>query len=126
MYKKLTAICLALLFLALPLLFSGCADKITEGEVVEKTFEPAHTAVRILPIIRSNGKTTHTTYVPFIYQYPDLYCIEIQKYDEKNGEIKRATYRVTADVYNTVEVGDHFIYTDEAAPTEPVYTREQQ
>jgi len=82
---KKSIICFLLLLL-IPILLSGCQNSITQGEVIEKEFTPSHTEVMLVPLVHSNGKTSHTTLVPFIYSYSDSWKITIQSYDEETGE----------------------------------------
>lgn len=112
--------------LLIPILLSGCQNSITQGEVIEKEFTPSHTEVMLVPLVHSNGKTSYTTLVPFIYSYSDSWKITIQSYDEETGENSTATYRVTENVYNSVEIGSEFIYDENMKPSEPEYIRERQ
>lgn len=111
---------------SLAVLLTACGTKITSGEVVEKNFSPAHSTVMVIPLVRSNGKTTSTTLVPFIYHYPDTWTITIGKYSERREEMLYATYRVTKDVFDVVEVGAEFIYDETMEPEEQEYTRERK
>lgn len=105
------------------LLLPACGSKITEGEVVDKNFSPAHTMVVIMPIVVSNGKTATTTYVPFTYYYPDTYTITIAAIE---GEEKQtATFRVRKEVYENTPIGAEFIYDKDMEPSEPEYVRER-
>lgn len=63
--KRLAILLIALVFLA------GCSKQITSGEVIGKEFEPAHIEVRMIPVVRTDGKTSHTTLQPYTYYYPD-------------------------------------------------------
>lgn len=114
-----------LLFLAaaIALLLAGCGAEITEGEVVEKEFSPAHITVVTVPIVVSNGKSCTTTLVPFTYYYSDAYYITIAAI--KDGEEKQARFRVTKEVYDATEIGAEFIYSETMEPIEPEYTRER-
>ena len=114
----------ALMMLVLAAALAGCVEKITQGEVVDKQFTPAHTDIRIVPIVRSNGKTTTVTPVRFFYYYPDTYEITISGAD-KNGNQQKAVYRVTKEVFDTVEMGAEFIYDKDMQPDEPEYRRER-
>ena len=114
----------ALMMLVLAAALAGCVEKITQGEVVDKQFTPAHTDTQIVPIVRSNGKTTTVTPVPFFYHYPDTYEITISGAD-KNGNQQKAVYRVTKEVFDTVEMGTEFIYDKDMQPDEPEYRRER-
>ena len=103
---------------------SGCGETITEGEVIEKNYTPAHIQTAIIPVVHSNGKTSYTTLIPFIYYYADKWTITIRGYSDE-GEEQTATYRVTEEVYNNTAVGSEFVYTEEMEPSNPEYTRER-
>lgn len=109
--------------LALLALLTGCKSKITSGEVTERKFTPAHTAVMTIPVVYSDGKTCRTRYQPFFYYYPDSYYITISVLDE-DGVEQTATYRVTKDVYDATTLGAEFIYDKTMEPQEPEYERE--
>lgn len=102
----------------------GCSTNITSGEVVDKTFTPAHVQTVIVPTHISNGKTSTTIMVPYTYYYSDTWRIKIQQYTEEDGYLT-ATYRVTEDVYNTVSIGDQFEWNEDMEPQNPEYTRER-
>lgn len=116
----------AVLAVALLLVLSGCSGKITSGEVVEKNFTPAHSTSCIIPLVISNGKTSHVVYVPYTYHYSDRWEVTIAAWDEKEKEMQTATYRVTEEVYEAVEIGAEFVYDKDMKPIEPEYTRERQ
>jgi hypothetical protein len=115
------AVCLALLLV----LLSGCSRKITSGEVIEKSFTPAHSSVMMIPVVRTIGKVTSTTIIPYVYHYSDRYIVKISGYN-KDGERDTASYRVEKAVFETVELGDEFEYVDEMKPDYPEYTRVRQ
>lgn len=116
----------AVLAVALLLVLSGCSGKITSGEVVEKNFTPAHSEVRLIPIVISNGKTCITRVIPYTYHYSDRWEITIAAWDEEEKKMQTATYRVNEGVYESVEIGDEFVYKKDMKPIEPEYTRERQ
>ena len=124
MVKKIVS-CLLVVIISICML-TGCSDKLTEGEVIEKDFTEAHTQVMIIPIVHSNGKTSWTQMIPYIYYYPDTWKITIQKWNEEDKEMLQATWRVTKDVYDVVNIGDEFVYDEDMQPEEPEYTRERQ
>lgn len=103
----------------------SCEPKITEGEVIGKEFTPAHTQTMLIPVTHSNGKTSYTTLIPFIYYYPDTWTVTIMGYSDE-GEELRETFRVTQAVYDDVQIGAEFVYDEEMEPDTPEYTRERQ
>lgn len=114
------------LAVALLLVLSGCSGKITSGEVVKKSFTPAHNEVRVIPVVVSNGKTCITRVVPYTYHYSDCWEITIAAWDEEEKKMQTATYRVNEGVYESVEIGAEFVYDKDMKPIEPEYTRERQ
>ena len=121
--RALTLILAVLLALAFVVLLPGCAKKITQGEVIDKTFSPAHIVYRLIPIVTSNGKTSTTHFIPYVYRYPDTWTITISGLD-KDGNTKTATYRVTKDVFDATPLGAEFVYKPDMEPAEPEYQRE--
>jgi hypothetical protein len=116
-------------FIGILLIFSiltGCSKAITEGEVISKEFTPAHTQIMFIPIVHTNGKTSYTTLIPFIYYYNDKWEVTIQQYDDEQKEMLSATYRITEEVFDAVTIGSEFVYSNDMEPLEPEYTRERQ
>ena len=116
-------------FIGILLIFSiltGCSKAITEGEVISKEFTPAHTQIMFIPIVHTNGTTSYTTLVPFIYYYNDKWEVTIQQYDDEQKEMLSATYRITEEVFDAVTIGSEFVYSNDMEPLEPEYTRERQ
>lgn len=109
---------------ALKVLLSVNETRLTEGEVYDKSFTAAHSQTLMLPMVHSIGKTTLTTMMPYIRNYPDTYSISIR--DFQDGEWITATYYVSEDVYNDVEIGDIFKYDEDRDLEEAPYTQEKQ
>lgn len=93
--------------------------------MVSKEFTPAYSQTMMVPIVYSNGKTTYTTMVPFLYHYDDDWEVTIQQYSEEESSMLSATYRVTQEVYDSVSIGDEFVYEKDMEPDTPQYTREE-
>lgn len=106
------------------LILTGCTNKISNGEVYQKEFKEAHNEVKIIPLIRSNGKTTYTTMMPYIYNYPDRYIIYIKKLEDNKW--KTASYYTTKEVYESINIGDQFEYVEDRDLTEEPYTRKKE
>lgn len=115
------------LFLTFALLISLCAcgNKLTEGEVYGKEFKEARTQVMMIPIVYSNGKTTTTRIIPYMYYYPDRWIIRIR---EPNGDGTYMTdeYYTTKEIYDSVNIGDTFSYDPDRDFENEPYTRERQ
>ena len=112
--KRAVFVVLAVVLL---LSISACSSKITSGEVVKKSFTPAHNEVRVIPVVVSKGYT---------YHYSDCWEITIAAWDEEEKKMQTATYRVNEGVYESVEIGAEFVYDKDMKPIEPEYTRERQ
>lgn len=120
MKKRIISLLLAVVLIVL---LTGCADQITKGEVVDKTFSSAHVQTVLVPVCISNGKSTMTYFIPYVYHYPDTWTITISGPGE-DGETETATYRVTQEVFDAVPMGAEFIYKPEMKPEESEYYRE--
>lgn len=116
-----------ILFLILVLLISlnGCGKKLTEGEVYEKEFREATTQVRVIPVVSTNGKTTRTTIIPYIYRYPARWIIRIRE-PNGDGTYITAEYYTTKEIYDSVNIGDTFSYDPDRDFENEPYTRERQ
>lgn len=118
-------ICLGLVLVIGLAVFCSCGNKITEGEVYEKEYREAYTTVMVLPLVISNGKSTTTIMVPYVFNYPDRYVIHIKSFQD--GEWVTEDFYVSKDVYENINVGDMFEYDEERGDLqdEP-YTKERQ
>lgn len=115
------------LFLAFILALSlcGCGHRLTEGEVYDKEYQAATTQTVLHPIVISNGKTTATILIPYVYYYPDRWIVRIR---EPNGDGTYTTdkYYTTEAVYNAVNIGDTFCFDPDRDFENEPYTRERQ
>ena len=118
--------CLVLL-MAFALLISlcGCGHRLTEGEVYEKEYKEAETSVILIPYVISNGNSTTTRIIPYVYYYPDRWIIRIR---EPNGDGTYTTdeYYTTKEIYDSVNIGDTFSYDPDRDFENEPYTRERQ
>lgn len=97
--------------------------KLEEGTVISKEFEPAHTTRTTVSIPHRVGKITTVSVVPVTRHYDDQWTITFEGY--VNGELKVRTAYVTEEVYNSYEIGDHFIYDKERDSDEESYVEER-
>ena len=113
-------ICIIMLFF-----LCGCSNEITEGEVCKKEYREAHTTVMLLPLTIFNGKTTISIMQHYTVHYPDRYVIFIKAYQDE--EWKTADFYVSKETYDTIKIGDMFLYSEERGDSqdEP-YTKERK
>lgn len=122
MIKKTSLV--ALIFITL-FLFSACATEPFEGEVCELEYEEAYTTTVILPVTIYNGKTTSIIPVPYIRSYPDRWRVVVREYDSEKDEFIYHECYVTEETYNSLKIGDWFVYDEDYCyPNEP-YTQEK-
>lgn len=116
-------ICLACLTFVF-LLICGCSPIITEGEVYAKEYREAFTTVNCYPVVISNGKTTTTMIIPYTVYYPERWVIFIKSFED--GEWLTEDYFVSESIYNSINVGDIFVYDESRGDLkdEP-YTKEK-
>ena len=103
---------ICLFIIVLSFILMGCQPKITEGEVIKKTFVPEHTETYLQPIVHFNGKTTTTIMMPKTHYYPDSYIIYIKGKDDENNVVTES-FHVTKEEYLTYKVGMWFKYDSE-------------
>lgn len=92
--------------LLLTILLSSC-DRIKEGTVIDKVYEPERYYTMMVPHVYRAGKTTYTTfsYIP-MYDDPD-YRIEIEGYNKKHKLQDRWIY-VEKEMFDTIRTGDWY------------------
>lgn len=114
--KRIWALSMAVLLLV------GCGKKLTEGEVYGKEFLPAETTITYVPFIYSDGKTSHTTIMPMVFDYPDRWRIDIRSFNvNEKGEYETASYFTSKEVFDACDIGDVFSYDpDRDSQNEPV------
>ncbi len=100
-------------------LLTSCAPKIKEGEVYAKDYNPAHTAVILMPIVHSAGKTTYTTLVPMFFFYPDSWYISYRAFNEKRHKWDSATVWVTRETYDLAQIGGWYERTENDLDEQP-------
>lgn len=105
------------------LLLSACGQKLTEGEVYDKNFTPAHDEFLMMPVITTDGKNSHTTFMPIWNHYPDTYEICIKAFQD--GEWITAKYYVSKSVYDETEIGAIFQYDKNWDWQDAPYTQER-
>lgn len=115
------------LFLMFLLLISlcSCGHELTEGEVYDKEFMPSRTQVVMVPMVISNGKTSTTTIIPYVYFYPDRWLIRIRE-PNADGTYVTDEYYTSKEVYASVNIGDTFSYDPDRDFENEPYTRERQ
>ncbi|HML73348.1 MAG TPA: hypothetical protein PKB02_02510 [Anaerohalosphaeraceae bacterium] len=95
------------LLVFIPLL-AGCGkDPITEGEIYEKIYEPAHTDTYLQPIMVCDGETTSVTWLPMTEYDDEDFIIRFKAYVD--GEHRTRTLFVNKQIYERVSVGDWFV-----------------
>lgn len=125
MKKSISVVLLITTIMSLMVLFVGCAE-VSEGDVYSKEFKPAYMTTIIVPMVISNGETSTTYFIPYIYRYPDRWVISIKKYNEKKQEFDTAEFYVSEEVYDQVNIGDYFIFDEDMGSREEPYTKERQ
>lgn len=114
-----------ILFLFVSAFLFGCSQPITSGEVIDKTFTPEHTETRVITTFIYSGKVMMPITTPYIFHYNDRWEIKIRDYSEEEGKYLYATYSVTEEAYNQIQIGDQFVYSEELENKKPEYTREE-
>lgn len=106
-----TSVCL-LAILCCVLCLTSC-NKLEEGDVVEKWYEPTHTYVTLMPMEIPNGKTTTTIMIPYMITDYEDWCIKIKgKY---KGKKRIETIYVSQKQYECLSIGSHFKLTDDCS-----------
>lgn len=106
MIKRIKSV---LFVLFISVLISACGNKITEGKVYEKEFIPAHSETVLMPMVIPCGKSVVTVMRPQIIRKSDTWYIKIESAElDEGGNIEKAIYSVTEEIFNQYEVGDFY------------------
>ena len=98
-------------FLAILLLLgSNSCNKLEEGYVVAKWYEPEQTYVSIMPMVLYNGKTTTTIFVPYVVTDNEDWCIKVKGKYKDEGKVE--TVYVSKKEYESLSIGSHWRKTD--------------
>lgn len=114
------------LFLSIILVFGllvSCSKLINEGDIYEKEFKPEYTTVSVSPMTVSNGKTVTTIMVPYTIHYPDRWVIYIKAYDEEACKWINEDFYVSEEVYDSVDIGDYFVFDEDMGTRDEPYTK---
>ena len=104
------------------ILLTGCNNDAICGEVQEKEFLPAYSTTILQPYVLSTGKSVVIVNIPMVYSYPDRWKLTVK--NESDGKLK--TVDVTQECFDSVEIGDYFIYNVEYCSYEEPVTRKEK
>ena len=108
------------------IILSGCSDKITSGEIIDKKYTPAYTQTIIVPVAIYTGKSTTVIPVPYTYYYNDTWTVTIRNWNDELKKYDTATYRIDKDTFDSITIGGQFEYVEDMEPNIPEYIRERQ
>lgn len=84
-----------------------CCNKLDEGRIIAKHYEPENTYLYMYPVYTSDGKDMHLSHFIPIYMVDDEdWMIDI--IGSYKGEVKRETYYVSQEQYDSLKIGQVF------------------
>lgn len=102
-------------------IMTGCGNKITKGEVYYKQHNEPYTTTQVIVQCLPCGKSVMCHPVSFIVHHKENYEIRIKSYNRKEKEWEKATYFVSKEDFDKLEIGSKFIYDkDRMKDEEPV------
>lgn len=105
-----------LIYFLMFLHFSSCSNKLSEGDIIEKKYEPTRTYVSFIPLVTSYGKNIHTTMIPYVVtDYEDYILVIKGKYEGK--ETIENIY-INKEQYECLSVGEHFNITQDCSKSD--------
>lgn len=113
------------LYLVLALVICVGCNNITEGEIIEKWYEPEHNYVTIMPVTISNGKTTTTMMIPYYIYDGEDYCIKIKGINKK-GKEKIKTIYVRGEHWQKLDKGQCFRIDGDCSEKDFTYKKEKR
>ena len=104
---------------------TACNDETPcEGEIINKEFLEAYSTTRVTTTTIYNGTTFVVMPITYIVHYPDRWRITVQWYSNEKFE-SRQIY-VTEDCYNSVAIGEWFVYDKSFCSYKEPYTQERK
>ena len=112
----------ASVLLAVVFLCGGC-NKLKEGYVISKHYEPTTSYMMLMPMYISDGKSTTLIMIPYwITDYEDWVVTIEGKY---NGEVRTEDVYVSQKQYECLQKGSHFKLGDDCSTTDDNNTKER-
>lgn len=91
-------------------------EKIEEGEVYSKNYEPEREWMQIMLMPNGNGGFLH---LPMFFHDDEDWTLSIKKVNEKGEEKTRILY-VPKQVYNEYNVGDYFCVSPDCSDEDDI------
>lgn len=88
----------------------SCSNKINEGEIYEKIYEPEKKEIVLIPIINVVGYAIIMTPVPMLVYDDTDFIIKIRKYNEEKNDYDSGACYLDSLTFNKVKVGDWFFF----------------
>ena len=111
--------------LAVVLLGAWGCNRITEGDIVEKWYEPENTYVAIMPMVISTGKTATTIMIPYTIYDGEDYCIKIKGFNKKGKEVTKTLY-VRRERWEKLQKGQYFCIDGNCSEDDFSYQKERR
>ncbi len=90
---------------------TSCSNKLKEGDIIEKWYEPENTYVTFIPLLISSGKSATTIIVPYLVTDYEDWCIKIK--GRHRGKEIVETFYVSQNQYEHLSIGDHIKLKDD-------------
>ena len=105
---KIKIISILIILVMIVSIICGCQAPVTTGTVVDMSHRSAYSTTRLQTINHGSFSTT----VPITEYHPESWHIVIEGYDE-NNEYHQTTYSVSEEEYNSINIGDTYIYHED-------------
>lgn len=94
-----------IIFLFICLILISC-NKLEEGTIIEKKYEPARTYVMLMPMIIFTGKSTTTIMIPYVIYDNEDFIIKVKGYDNE-GKYREENFYISKIEYDKLNVGQY-------------------
>ena len=89
-------------------------------------FKPKYTTIIPITTYIYNGKTMTPIITMYARTYPDRWYVQVREYDEENQKYIYNDCYVTENTYNSLKIGDWFVFDEDYCFEEEPYTQEKQ
>jgi hypothetical protein len=109
--------------LAVVFLCGGC-NRLKEGDVISKHYDPTNTYMMLMPMIISNGTSTTTIMIPYLITDYEDWVVEIE--GTYNGEKRTEDVYVSQKKYECLQKGSHLKLGDDCSTEDDNNTKERR
>lgn len=126
--KQLKYIIASIFIVCISLFCVACKEetKSFEGEVCKLEYKEEYTTIIPITTHIYNGKTMTPIIAMYVRTYPDRWYVQVKTFNEEKQKYDYNDCYVTEATYNSLKIGDWFVYDEDYCFPEEPYTQEKE